>query len=120
METDSPKPFRMVELATIDPVHCPCGEARRAFRDLDGSPLSLHQVDISIDARTHYHKRQTEVYYVLECAPDATIELDGRQYPVKPGMSIFIPPLTRHRAVGRMKILNIVTPPFDPADEWFD
>jgi hypothetical protein len=30
----------------------------------------------------------------------------------------------RHRAVveagARMKILNIVIPPFDPADEWFD
>jgi hypothetical protein len=26
----------------------------------------------------------------------------------------------RHRAVGRMTILNVVVPPFDPADEWFD
>jgi hypothetical protein len=26
----------------------------------------------------------------------------------------------RHPAAGRMTILNIVVPPFDPADEWFD
>jgi hypothetical protein len=26
----------------------------------------------------------------------------------------------RHRAVGRMTILNVVVPPFDPADERFD
>ena len=30
------------------------------------------------------------------------------------------PPGVRHRAVGRMTILNVVVPPFDPADEWFD
>ena len=33
---------------------------------------------------------------------------------------VLIPPGVRHRAVGRMTILNVVVPPFDPADEWFD
>jgi hypothetical protein len=33
---------------------------------------------------------------------------------------VLIPPGVRHRAVGRMTILNMVVPPFDPADEWFD
>jgi hypothetical protein len=27
---------------------------------------------------------------------------------------------TRHRAVGRMKVLLVVFPKFDAADEWFD
>jgi len=35
-------------------------------------------------------------------------------------MAVLIRPGTRHRAVGRMKILNVVIPPFDKADEWFD
>jgi len=26
----------------------------------------------------------------------------------------------RHRAVGKMKIVNIPIPAFDPDDEWFD
>jgi hypothetical protein len=26
-------------------------------------------------------------------------------------------PGTRHRAVGKLKILNVCVPPFDPADE---
>ena len=39
---------------------------------------------------------------------------------MKPGVAILIPPGVRHRAVGRMTILNVVVPPFDPADEWFD
>jgi mannose-6-phosphate isomerase-like protein (cupin superfamily) len=120
METAKKTAFRIVELAELAPVACPCGQARRAFKDIPDGPLSLHLVEISIDAKTHYHKKQTEVYYILECGPEAAIELDGTRYPVKPGVSIFIPPFTRHRAVGQMKILNIVTPPFDPADEWFD
>ena len=35
------------------------------------------------------------------------------------GHAVMIPPGVRHRAVGRMTILNVVVPPFDPADEWF-
>jgi hypothetical protein len=26
----------------------------------------------------------------------------------------------RHRAIGRMQVLIVVYPKFDPADEWFD
>ena len=39
---------------------------------------------------------------------------------VGPGSAVLIPPGVRHRAVGKMRILNVVVPPFDPADEWFD
>jgi hypothetical protein len=46
------------------------------------------------------------------------VELDVDPVAVGPG--VLIPPGVRHRAVGRMTILNIVVPPFDPADEWFD
>jgi hypothetical protein len=31
-----------------------------------------------------------------------------------------IHPGCRHRAVGQLKVLNIVLPVFDPEDEWFD
>ena len=51
------------------------------------------------------------------------MELDGKMYAVKPGMALMIRPGTRHRAVvgsTPMKILNIVVPPFDADDEWFD
>ena len=73
------------------------------------------------DSRTHYHKKLTESYYFLE--GEGHLELDGKLYPVKPGNTVMIRPGTRHRAVpgnGPMKIINIVVPPFDPADEWFD
>ena len=48
------------------------------------------------------------------------VELDGERMAVGPGGAAPIPPGVRHRAVGRLSILNVVIPPFDPADEWFD
>jgi mannose-6-phosphate isomerase-like protein (cupin superfamily) len=114
-------PFEFATLAEIPAVPCPCGRSRRAFRRPDNRVCSVHLVEISQDARAHYHKGQTETYYFLE--GEGQMELDGKMYPVKPGMALMIRPGTRHRAVvGRtpMKILNIVVPPFDGDDEWFD
>ncbi|NHN29534.1 hypothetical protein [Paenibacillus agricola] len=48
------------------------------------------------------------------------MELDGRLHPVEVGASVLIKPGCRHRAVGKMKILNIPIPAFDPHDEWLD
>jgi mannose-6-phosphate isomerase-like protein (cupin superfamily) len=117
---DQAAPPAVADLAAIEPVRCPCGWARRAFGDLPDAPASLHRVEIEIDARTHYHRDHTEIYYVLECEPGAAVELDGESVAVRPGVAVLIPPGVRHRAVGRMTILNVVTPPFDPDDEWFD
>lgn len=116
----SQTPARVVDFAAIPPVPCPCGFARRAFADETAFPGTLHMTEISEDARVHYHKELTETYYILECDGDARIELDGESIPVRPGVAILIPPRVRHRAVGRMKVLIIVLPKFDPADEWFD
>ena len=77
-------------------------------------------MEITEDARAHYHKEHTETYVVLECEEGAAVELDGELMPVKVGVAVLIPPGVQHRAVGRMVILNVVVPPFDPADEWFD
>ena len=76
--------------------------------------------EIAADARLHYHKRLTETYFILECEGDAELQLDSERITVHPGMCILIRPGTRHRAIGRMKVLIFVLPKFDPADEWFD
>jgi hypothetical protein len=34
--------------------------------------------------------------------------------------AIYIPPGTRHRALGHLKIVNIPVPAFDEKDEYFD
>jgi hypothetical protein len=46
--------------------------------------------------------------------------LDAQIFDVEPGMTVMIKPGCRHRAIGKMKILNIPVPAFDPTDEFFD
>jgi mannose-6-phosphate isomerase-like protein (cupin superfamily) len=100
------------------PVDCPCGDASRVLTSADNDRLSVHVVRISRDSKAHYHTRLTETYYVLEGSGD--IELDGERTAISPGTVVHIPPGVRHRAVGELVVLNIVTPPFDPADEFLD
>ena len=110
--------YSVVNLDEVTPVPCPCGMSRRAFTDDPDKIASLHVVDISIDAKTHYHKKLTEIYYILEGA--GQMELDGELVDVGPGSTVLIKPGCRHRAIGKMRILNVPVPAFDPDDEWFD
>jgi mannose-6-phosphate isomerase-like protein (cupin superfamily) len=112
------KGYRLAQLDEIEPVRCPCGQARRAFASPDNEVATVHVVDISSESRPHYHKKMTEIYYVLE--GEGHVELDGELVPARPHTSVMIHPETRHRAVGKLRILNIPIPPFDPEDEWFD
>ena len=110
--------FEIVQLDEIAGASCPCGTTRRAFAGSDSHLASVHLVEIKDDARAHYHMRMTEIYVVLEGA--GQMELDGQLFPVRPMSVIYIKPGCRHRAVGRMKILNVPIPSFDESDEWFD
>lgn len=120
MSTPPQPRYQLVDFSQLTGVDCPCGTAKRAFADVPDYPATIHQTEISTEAKTHYHLHQTEAYYFLECQADAQMELDDEIVPVKPGMCLLIPPGVRHRAVGQMTILNIVIPKFDPADEHFD
>ncbi len=112
------KNYELSQLDEIDPVRCPCGFSRRAFATPDNALATIHLVDIQDDARSHYHKKLTEIYLILE--GEGHMELDGELVPVRPMTSIFIKPGCRHRAIGNLKIINIPIPAFDATDEWFD
>lgn len=108
--------FQIARLAAIEPTPCPCGQSRRAFMNDANTVASMHLVEIKHDSELHYHKRMTELYYVLE--GEGHIELDGQIHPLTPGTAVLIQPGCRHRAVGEnLKILNVPVPKFDPADE---
>ncbi len=119
-DTTTHRRYHVVDFRRIEGVPCPCGTARRAFADVPEFPGTIHVTEISADAKLHYHKTLTETYYFLECGPDAQMQLDDERIPVHPGMCIMIPPGVRHRAIGRMKVLIVVYPKFDPNDEWLD
>lgn len=110
--------YQLVDLSALPALSCPCGETRRAFTDDEDRVASMHLVEIHDAAQLHYHKRMTEFYYILQGTGE--LELDGTRHAVSPGMAIMIKPGCRHRAIGRMTLLNIPVPAFDPDDEWFD
>ena len=112
------KLYSVVHMNELEPVACPCGSTRRAFTDDPDQIASIHQVDIKVDSQVHYHKKLTEIYYILD--GEGHMELDGEKISVCQGSAILIKPGCRHRAVGKMKIINVPVPAFDPADEWFD
>jgi len=83
-------------------------------------PMSDEEIwsitDIHVDSKLHYHKKMTEIYIVLE--GEGYLEADGEQIPLKPLTTIMIRPGCVHRAVGKLRIINVPMPPFDPADEF--
>ena len=110
--------YMIADLNSVEATRCPCGWAKRAFAVPENQTATMHLVSIEEDSRVHYHKKMTELYLVLE--GEGHMELDGERVPVKPMTAIFIKPGCRHRAVGRMKIINVPVPAFDPADEFED
>lgn len=83
--------------------------------DLPDVPASAHYLEVRDEPVTHCHETTTEVYLVLE--GEGHLELDGEQIPVKPLNAVMIRPGCRHRALGKMKIINIPVPKHD--DEHF-
>ena len=112
------KNYYVAQLDEIEPTQCPCGSSRRAFVRDDNPIATMHMVDIREDARAHYHKKLTEIYLILE--GHGHVELDGEMVPVQPLTAVLIKPGCRHRAVGKMRLVNVPIPAFDPADEWFE
>ena len=112
------KRYSIARFDEVEPIRCPCGTTRRAFADDSGAAASFHLLTVEADSKVHYHKKLTEIYYVLE--GEGHVELDGERIAVGPGHAIQIKPLCRHRAVGRLTLIVVPIPPFDPQDEWFD
>jgi mannose-6-phosphate isomerase-like protein (cupin superfamily) len=71
-----------------------------------------HAVDID-GAKLHYHKRSTELYYVLEGS--GSVMLDDDEQPVARGSLIHIPPGVVLGARGKMRVLVVGIP--DIADD---
>ena len=86
-------------------------------QDAEDSPAAwAHAVDID-GAKLHYHKRSTELYYVLD--GEGTVSLDGEEQAVKKGSIVHIPPGVVHGATGRMRVLVVGIPDIADDDLFF-
>jgi len=112
------KRYYQVEFSELPPIECCCGTTRRAFVDQPDAPASAHYLEVKEEPTSHYHLKTTEIYVVLE--GEGFLELDGELVPVKPLSTVMIRPGCRHRAIGKLKILNIPVPKHDDADFYYD
>ena len=85
-------------------------------RQDQGVTAWVHAVDID-GAKQHYHKRATELNYVLE--GEGVVLLDGAEHPVHKGSLVHIPPGVVHGAVGRMRVLVVGIPDISDEDLFF-
>ena len=116
MTSETQSGYQVFHLGEIEPVHCLCGWSHRMISRPDRT--SFHVVDIDTEARKHYHRTMTEYYFVV--GGEGQMELNDDRIPVSPGDLIEIPPETRHRAVGKLRVLVVALPGFDRKDEHFD
>src|SRR5919201_1451553 len=96
---------------------CTCGWRHLLLSRGDaGVAAWAHAVDID-GARLHYHKRATELYYVLE--GEGTVSLDGVEHAVRKGSIVHIPPGVVHGVKGRMRVLVVGIPDIRDDDLFF-
>ena len=94
-----------------------CGWRDRLISREDSEVAAwAHAVDID-GAREHYHKRSTELYYVLD--GEGVVLLDGEEHPVRKGSLVHIPPGVVHGAKGRMRVLVVGIPDIADDDLYF-
>ncbi len=117
---DSPRrPVLVRHEETAPKERSTCGWRHRLISREDagtGVAAWAHAVDID-GARPHYHKRGTELYYVLE--GEGAVLLDGERHAVKKGSLVHIPPGVVHAAEGRMRVLVIGIPDIAEEDLFF-
>jgi mannose-6-phosphate isomerase-like protein (cupin superfamily) len=98
-------------------IHSLCGKSIRVITHRDTPEINIHVTHI-LDSVKHYHKRTTEVYYILE--GKGKLELDQEVVDLEPGVTVLIPPGVRHRGYGDFKTIVIGTPAQIPEDEYVD
>jgi quercetin dioxygenase-like cupin family protein len=96
-----------------------CGRRYRLISREDaanGPAAWAHVVEIE-GSREHYHRRGTELYYVLE--GEGAIRLDGQEFPIRKGSLVHITPGVVHSATGKMRVLVMGIPDISEDDLFF-
>ena len=109
--------YKIVDYTKINGVACPCGVARRGLYEVEEFPGTIHRTDIDRKAKPHFHRKTTEIYYIISCEPGAVMILDDERIELREEMAFYIPPGTVHCLDGKAKVFIVAMPKFDPNDE---
>jgi len=114
-------PHLVRNLKELNPRNITCGIMRELTNSKDFEDINLTHVIIENPTKKHYHKKLTEVYYVLKGSVD--VEIDGAIEHLEEGQMIMIFPGTNHKAWKTSKenaeILVICCPSWAEEDEIF-
>lgn len=99
----------------VPPTACPCGSSVRIITAKDTPAAGFHITHIR-DSRKHYHKKTTEIYYILEGR--GCLDVGADTIELRPGLCILIHPGTPHRGYGDFQTVVVPIPAFDPDDEF--
>jgi len=92
-----------------DAEHNPCGDERILIGYEDNAAAEVYHIDVNGSARRHLHKSTNEIYYILE--GEGELELGDDTVPLRPGVVVYVPQGTWHRAIGRkLKALVVCIP----------
>ncbi len=99
----------------VPPIACPCGSSQRIITSNDTPVAGFHITRIQ-DSQKHFHKKTTEIYYILE--GQGFLEIGDDLVELKPGTTVLIHPGTPHRGYGDFCTIVVPIPAFDPQDEY--
>lgn len=112
-------PHIVRKVTDVNPSQITCGLMRKLTDASDFNGMDFVHVTITDSTKRHYHKKLTEVYFVLKGAID--IEIDGKTEHLEKGHMIMIFPNTNHKAWKISKadaeILVVCCPPWSEEDE---
>jgi len=102
-----------------NPKEITCGIMKKLTNSNDFKDMDIVQVTIKDSTKRHYHKKLTEVYYVLKGS--IAVEVDDSTEHLKKNQMIMIFPNTNHKAWKTSKenaeILVVCCPPWVEEDE---
>ena len=94
-----------------------CGFRRTIITAGDTPAVNVSHLRID-NSRYHFHRRMTELYYVL--SGSGTITLDGETHPVQQGDIVLIRPGIWHTSEGEMNVLITGVPAGEATDIFFE
>ncbi len=113
---DESKRYTIRRLTEIEKEKSTCGYRQRLFSTGDDTPAFFHVVRIH-GSKTHYHKRTTEFYYILE--GEGTMTVDGDTFPIEPGTMVKLDPESVHSSEGDHLVLVAGVPDIAEDDIFF-